>query len=74
MTILVFMIGILLPVGLGVLAWKKYDLYFPTKEDSATELSQYLKKLLAVFVVVFLSMYGIFIFIWCTYLRGGCNE
>jgi hypothetical protein len=63
MTILVFMIGILLPVSLGVLAWKKYDLYFPTKEDSATELSQYLKKLLAVFVVVFLSMYGIFIFI-----------
>jgi hypothetical protein len=63
MTILVFMIGILLPVGLGVLAWKKYDLYFPTKEDSATELSQYLKKLLTVFVVVFLSMYGIFIFI-----------
>ena len=71
MTILVFMIGILLPVGLGVLAWKKYDLYFPTKDDSATELSQYLKKLLAVFAVVLLSMYGIFLFIWCTYLRRG---
>jgi hypothetical protein len=24
--------------------------------------------------VVFLSMYGIFILIWCTYLRGRCNE
>jgi hypothetical protein len=24
--------------------------------------------------VVLLSMYGIFLFIWCTYPRGGCNE
>lgn len=63
MTILVFMLGILLPVGLGVLAWKKYDLYFPTKAISSSALSQYLKKLLAVFVVVLLSMYGIFLFI-----------
>jgi hypothetical protein len=63
MTILVFIIGILLPVGLGVLAWKKYDLYFPAKENSATELSQYLKKLLVVFAIAFLSMYGIFLFI-----------
>ena len=63
MTILVFMIGILLPVGLGVLAWKKYDVYFPAKDDSTNELSKYLKKLLLVFAVVFLSMYGIFLFI-----------
>ena len=63
MTILVFMIGILLPVGLGVLAWKKYDLCFPAKAISSSELSQYLKKLLAVFAVVLLSMYGIFLFI-----------
>jgi hypothetical protein len=63
MAILTFLVGILLPVGLGVLAWKKYDLYFPAKENSATELSQYLKKLLAVFAVAFLSMYGIFLFI-----------
>jgi hypothetical protein len=63
MTILIFMIGVLLPVGLGVLAWKKYDLYFPSKDDSPDELNQYLKKLLVVFAVVLLSMYGIFLFI-----------
>ena len=61
MTILVFIIGVLLPVGLGVLAWKKYDFYFPSKNDSPNELSQYLKKLLAIFAVVLLSMYGIFL-------------
>ena len=63
MTILVFMIGILLPVGLGVLAWKKYDVYFLSKAISSSELSQYLKKILAVFAVVLLSMYCIFLFI-----------
>jgi len=63
MTILVFMLGILLPVGLGVLAWKKYDVYFPSKEHAANELSHYLKKLLVIFAVVLLSMYGIFLFI-----------
>ncbi len=63
MTILIFMLGILLPVGLGVLAWKKYDVYFPSKEHTTNELSHYLKKLLVIFAVVLLSMYGIFLFI-----------
>jgi hypothetical protein len=62
MAIFTFLVGILLPVGLGVLVWKKFDLYFP-KNTATPELSQYIKKLLSVFGVALISMYGIFLFI-----------
>lgn len=66
MAILTFLVGILMPVGLGVLVWKKFDLYFP-KKATTPELNQYIKKLMGVFIVALLSMYGIFLFIWCIY-------
>ncbi len=62
MAIIIFLAGVLIPVGLGVLVWKKFDLYFPQNTNSP-ELSQYIKKLLSVFGVAFISMYGIFLFI-----------
>lgn len=62
MVIFTFLVGILLPVGLGVLAWKKFDLVFP-KKDATPELTQYVKKLVSIFGVALLSMYGIFLFI-----------
>jgi hypothetical protein len=62
MAIFTFLVGILLPVGLGVLVWKKFDFYFP-KNTATSELSQYIKKLMSVFGVALISMYGIFLFI-----------
>lgn len=62
MAIITFLAGILIPVGLGVLVWKKFDLYFP-KNTTTSELSQYIKKLMSVFGVALISMYGIFLFI-----------
>jgi len=62
MTIFIFMLGILLPVGLGAIVWKKFDHYFP-RSNTATELTHYLKKLMCVFVITLISMYVIFLFI-----------
>ncbi len=62
MAIIIFLAGILIPVGLGVLIWKKFDFYFP-KNTATSELSQYIKKLISVFFVALISMYGIFLFI-----------
>lgn len=60
MKIILFLLGILLPVGFGILTWKKYDLLLNQESQS---LNQFLTKLALVFGVVLLSMYGIFLFI-----------
>lgn len=60
MKIILFLLGVLIPIGFGVLTWKKYDLYM--NQESQT-LNQFLIKLVLVFGVVVLSMYGIFLFI-----------
>jgi hypothetical protein len=60
MKIILFLLGVLIPIGFGVLTWKKYDSYM--NQESQT-LNQFLIKLALVFGVVLLSMYGFFLFI-----------
>ena len=60
MKIILFLLGVLIPIGFGVLTWKKYDSYM--NQESHT-LNQFLIKLALVFGVVLLSMYGFFLFI-----------
>jgi hypothetical protein len=60
MKIILFLLGVLIPIGFGVLTWKKYDSHM--NQESQT-LNQFLIKLALVFGVVLLSMYGFFLFI-----------
>ena len=63
MIMLIFLLGIFVPILFGVIAWKKYDTYFPPKEPDEGGLVHYLKKLMAIFLIVLLMMYAIFLLI-----------
>lgn len=63
MTILFVTLGIVIPILLGILTWKRYDRIFKYSTNSDSTLPAYLQKLAIVSLVVLLSMYGIFLMI-----------
>ena len=60
MTIFLATLGIVIPVLLGILTWKRYDRIFKYSTSSDSTLPAYLQKLAIVFLVVLVSMFGIF--------------
>ncbi|MFM7010359.1 MAG: hypothetical protein ACKO0Z_13695 [Betaproteobacteria bacterium] len=63
MSILLVTLGIVIPILLGILTWKRYDRIFKYSTSSDSTLPAYLQKLAIVALVVLLSMYGIFLVI-----------
>ena len=56
-------LGIVIPILLGILIWKRYDRIFKYSTNSDSTLPAYLQKLAIVFLVVLVSMFGIFLMI-----------
>jgi uncharacterized membrane protein YidH (DUF202 family) len=63
MSIFLVILGIVIPILLGILTWKRYDQIFKYSTNSDSTLPAYLQKLAIVFLVVLVSMFGIFLMI-----------
>ncbi len=63
MSIFLVILGIVVPILLGILTWKRYDQIFKYSTNSDSTLPAYLQKLAIVFLVVLASMFCIFLMI-----------